>query len=114
MNGINRRSQKIVCVIEMDFLDPGGRLWPGIYPKLDEVYTVADFIDNTGLMRGAGIEADLCDIDVTMGLELMEIPCPTGPTRKLGWPIICFRPADERETDISTLMPAPVRRLEDA
>lgn len=114
MNGINRRSQKVVCVIELDILDPRGVLWPGTYPKLDEVYTVADFIDNTGLMKGFGIVVDPVDLDVTMGLELMEIPCPKGPTRKLGWPIICFRPADERTTDISTLMPAPVRRLEDA
>jgi hypothetical protein len=72
---------------------------------------VADFIDNAGMMVK---DDQVVDLDVTMGLELVEIPCPKGRTRKVGWPIVCFRPADERKTDISTLMPAPVRRLEDA
>jgi hypothetical protein len=94
----------------LEILDPRGVMWRGTYPQLDEVYTVADFIDNAGLMR----EIEGIDLDVTMGLELMEIPCPKGRVRKVGWPIICFRPVDERKTDISTLVPAPVRRLEDA
>ncbi len=108
MNGINRVSQKVVCVHEFEMFDAQGRAYPGPMPIADKIYTVAGFIDNTGLLESIpGSDPD----DLIPGIELMEIPSPKqrGGNRRLGWPLIGFRPALDRKTDISALTEASNR-----
>jgi hypothetical protein len=110
MNGINRRGQKIVCIMEMDIEGPTGIPYDGETPKIDRVYTVADFIDNEGLL------APHAEMNTHAALDLFELPALKlkGQTRRAGWPIICFRPLDERETDISALVGLGIRQTESA
>jgi hypothetical protein len=98
MNPINRRGQKVVCVVEFDLVSTRGGKYGGPGPLLDEVYTVINFIDNTGKFIPDA------DDDLSLGIELLEVPSPISPPGPLGWPIIAFRPADERKTDISDLI----------
>lgn len=114
MNGINRRGQKVVCVMEFEIADPEGNVYRGPQPVLDGVYTVIDFIDN-------GRHAISSDGDVRPGLDLLEVPglrAPRNPVVRFGWPIIGFRPMveDERKTDISELrkIAESIRQPEDA
>lgn len=112
MNGIHRAGQKVVCVREFEITDALGKLYTGPEPLLDQVYTVAGFVDNQGF---ANPVAELTGEDVRYGIELMEVPSPINrnKTHRLGWPIIGFRPAETREhfvevTDmLKAFTPAP-------
>jgi len=113
MNGINRRGQKVVCVAEIELVLLSGRTYPGPMPQVDETYTVVDFA-HSGCVRGIGIEAEA----LAPGIVLREIPSPrsTADHRLFGFPIIAFRPLDERETDIGDLLKlqAPTKQTEPA
>lgn len=104
MNDINRRGQKVVCILEFELISYDGRIYQGPQPVFNEVYTVNDFVDNSGNVVPS------CPVhgDMRPGIELCEIAPPlhrksTGQPIRFGWPILGFRPADERETDISEL-----------
>lgn len=105
MNGINRRGQKVVCVYEIEIETPSGRVYDGPAPKLDDVYTVADFLDTGMILSGGDGEGPGLP-----GIALREIGCIRGrvaATKEyvdLGWPILMFRPLDERKTDISDII----------
>lgn len=104
MNGINRRDQKVVCVMQIDVEDGKGHIFPGPYPEVDKVYTVEDFVDS-GMVRETGE-------DMVPGITLRELASirgrrvGDGERRVMGWPIIAFRPLDERKTDIGDLVRA--------
>lgn len=86
---INRIGQKVVCV------------WPAwahgcgslkCFPLENETYTVTAFARTAG--RDNGLP----------GIHLAELPGFECECKNIGpssWPIIAFRPVDERETDIS-------------
>jgi len=110
MNGINRRGQKVICVLEIELAGAGGFVYPGPYPKENQAYTVADFIDN-----GALLITNNLGPDIAPAVVLVEIPCPQvrrRPGKLIGWLLACFRPAFEGKTDISVFAPAPVREME--
>lgn len=103
MNAINRLGQKVVCIAEIDVVTQSGARYPGPVPVLDEVYTVTGF-GPTGMKA----PPDLPDADI--GIILAEIPTIRGRSscdrtwRNLTWPLVIFRPVDERKTDISDLV----------
>lgn len=112
MNPINRRGQKVVCVIAFEYEICGST--PEVSSlSLGEVYTVDDFLD----LSHALVEARLWP-----GITLVEYPglriklASTGVWEPMGWPLVAFRPVDERETDISDLvrLGTSVRQTEDA
>ena len=88
---INRIGQKVVCV------------WPAHafkaacyaiqqFPVEKEAYTVSAFADTAG--------------HPLPGIHLAELPgfaCACKRVASSSWPLIAFRPADERQTDISAL-----------
>lgn len=106
MNPINRRGQKIACVQEIEYESITGALYAGAYPELDGVYTVKDFVARHKLCVGPP------EMGLVGYIELFEMPSPNAYGTPVGWPIICFRPVDERKTDISVFTRKPV--LEDA
>jgi hypothetical protein len=108
MNGINRRSQKVICIAEFDLIDAAsGRLYSGPTPQINEVYTVDAFVDSGPLVDTDGILTD--GSHDAPGITLVELKSPKtkskyGGRRPLGWPIVGFRPLLERGTDISALV----------
>lgn len=104
MNGIDRIGQKVVCIAHIEIVDRRGRAVSGPYPVVDEVYTVGDFVDSGMICHDDTLERELAP-----GITLLEIATIRGRRIRdgqwieLGWPIICFRPLDERKTDISLL-----------
>lgn len=102
MNGIDRRSQKVVCILEIEFATPRGVAIACPVPSVDGVYTVADFVS---------LEEFFEDPDLHPGITLTDFPTfvatLTGGRRvRGGWPIVAFRPVDERKTDIGELIRA--------
>lgn len=85
---INRTGQKAICV--QDHI-----LWAAFccdipWPLLDEIYTVSGF----------------GEIEGCPGIFLSELPpvsCGCHQLDNAPWPIECFRPVDERATDIGEL-----------
>lgn len=104
MTGINRVGQKVICVVEIEIETPRGEVYLGPLPVLDEVYTVTGFAE-TGMRAAVTMDANL-----DVGITVAEIPTLRGRHRKTGawidlaWPIMLFRPVDERQTDISDLV----------
>lgn len=101
MNPINRRGQKVVCVVDFEFEMGDGSVPKVQLPNIDEVCTVADFVD---------LSFALEDPANWPGITLVEHPVrikrkDTGTWAPMGFPIIAFRPVDERQTDISELLP---------
>jgi hypothetical protein len=103
MNAINRVSQKVVCI--RDLRGMAMRACHNITwgPEENKVYTVAGFEDWDG----------------TPCIHLIEVPglrCECATIVDKPWPISCFRPVDERKTDISQfrelLTPITTRELE--
>lgn len=92
MNGINRRSQKVVCVFTIELLNAStGQVIPlKQRPKEDGIYTVDDFIDNTGLVNPEDAPA-ITLMEITTPIAKM----PDGSRRPFGWPIAAFRPLIE-------------------
>jgi hypothetical protein len=89
MNPINRPGQKVICVQDH-------ALWADFccdipcWPLLDEIYTVSGF----------------GEIEGCPGIYLFELPpvsCTCHHLEAAPWPIDCFRPLDQRQTDISAL-----------
>jgi hypothetical protein len=88
MNAINRRGQKVICVQDH-------ALWANFccdlpWPLLDQIYTVSGF----------------GEIEHHPGIFLLELPpvsCSCHQLSGAPWPIECFRPLDQRATDISAL-----------
>ncbi len=101
MNGINRRGQKVICVASFSIHGLFGEVVPHQTPQPDHVYTVADFID----CIGASVEGQYGRMP---GIDLVEVPVIIlrGTNKPSGWPLVGFRPADERKTDISDLVKA--------
>jgi len=101
MNGINRRGQKVVCIMTLVIEDCAGNLPDLTLPEEGEVYTVADFRDS-----GMVYEHQSIDGEGLPGIDLVEISSIRGTdfeTKEpvvLGWPIVAFEPLDERATDI--------------
>lgn len=103
MNGINRRGQKVICIMELEIEDAAGNypLLP-IRPVPGEQYTVADFLDSGMVLEDQDVDA----AEELPGIVLFEIEPIRGRdivTKQpvvLGWPIIAFKPVDERETSI--------------
>jgi hypothetical protein len=90
MSGIDRIGQRVVCVqdhvVWANFCCDAITRWP----LLDEIYTVAGF----------------AEIDGVPGIFLAELPPVTCECHLLSgapWPLQCFRPLDERKTDIGSL-----------
>ena len=117
MSAINRRSQKVACVIEVEICDMRGNLLPGPCPEMDRIYTVADFVNNGGYLQAPATSG----FDPSIGLDLVELPAARVRTRGgrivvIGWPVGCSRPVDERKTDIGNLIRIgrDVRESEDA
>lgn len=114
MNGINRRGQKVVCVIEVEYETVSGAVCP-FGPTLNEVYTVRNFIDrNKGVIQCI----DLPDFPLDLFIDLVEIESPVvvRTQEPIGWPIAAFRPVQTRETDIGELLKLtkPARQTEPA
>lgn len=103
MSGINRRGQKVVCVIEVEYESAtSGELF-AISPRLGKIYTVRDFVDrNKGVIRCA----DLPDFPLDLFIDLIELESPVVIRTKepIGWPIAAFRPVQTRETDLGDLL----------
>lgn len=105
MHPINRRGQKVVCIMEIDIETPAGEIYTGRTPVLDQVYTVTGF-GETGML--AAVAEPIQGIDV--GVTVAEIPSiqgrhhRTGVWQTLAWPLAMFQPADYRTTDISDLI----------
>jgi hypothetical protein len=86
MNSINRRGQKVICIIDH-------AIWADFccelrWPLQDEIYTVSGF----------------AEIDGCPGIFLHELPpvvCVCHQLDDAPWPLECFRALDERQTDIS-------------
>lgn len=105
MNGINRRGQKVRCIAGFYIETCNGDVLPPacpLTPQVGETYTVDGFL-LTGIVVDRGT--------VTKhgpGIVLREINSPTCDccSNLMGWPIVAFRPLDERKTDISTLVEA--------
>lgn len=88
---INRVGQKVACVWPAETWRAG---CPAIrqYPVYIEVYTVAAFAETAGRPLP--------------GIHLVELPgfqCACKRIAPSAWPLSAFRPADERQTDISAL-----------
>jgi hypothetical protein len=88
MNAINRAGQRVVCVQHPDVWQMFccGLSWP----RLNTVYTVAGF----------------GEIENCPGIYLAELPpvaCSCHRLEAAPWPIECFRPVDQRQTDIGEL-----------
>lgn len=86
MNSINRAGQRVICVQHPDVWQMFccGLPWP----RLDAVYTVSGF----------------GEIEDTPGVYLNEISgvtCQCAGLSNAPWPMECFWPVDERQTDIS-------------
>src|SRR5271165_4501368 len=89
MWGIDRVGQKVQCVQD-EFI------WQFVcwelpcYPRLDAIYTISGF----------------GEIEQTPGVYLAElsgVSCPCLGLNNAPWPIECFRPLDQRATDIGEL-----------
>jgi hypothetical protein len=103
MNGINRRGQKVICIMDLVIEDMAGEVPRLTLPEYGEVYTVEDFRDSRMVFEHQSI-----DDDGLPGIDLVEIASIHGrdPVTKelivLGWPIVAFKPVDERRTSIKT------------
>jgi hypothetical protein len=94
---IDRVGQKVVCVVEFDiFLLDGSRYGP--VPVKDQVYTVAAFGEFPFSFDQARKGMP--------GISLVEVPDIQAPRSgsEAPWPMIAFRPVDERKTDISEIV----------
>jgi hypothetical protein len=96
MNGINRRSQKIVCVDAMwsTYLDNDPKLSGATVPKLHDVVTVDNFMPCPACSHHHF-------------LTLVEHPNPQAGG--IAFRIDCFRPLVDRKTDIGVLVEAGKR-----
>lgn len=110
MNPINRVGQKVECIAgftietcDGDVFGPGAK--PNHTPQVGQTYTVDGFLA-TGHVIDLGILTRHGP-----GIVLREIAAPTCDccSKKMGWPIIAFRPLLDRETDISALVEAGKR-----
>lgn len=101
MNGIDRRSQRVICVCKLTVcLEDGGTLSndPRV-PQKWAVYTVDDFVPAIFVPGFIGPQP---------GITLREVQTPVCCVTEApsGWPIIAFRPVDERKTGIGELVRA--------
>ncbi len=94
MNGINRRGQRVECICTVTGHVGGVEgTFPG-WPKAGQFYIVDDFIHSkTERGRTPGI--------TLLGVKVIRRVEDYSP---VGWPIECFRPVNERKTDISALV----------
>lgn len=104
MSGINRRGQKVVCVVEVEYESQRtGHCYRG-GPRLNEVYTVTDFLGPRPTLRAEQMDVDGVEFIDLLEVRSLYLEIPGQPRIPIGWPVICFRPVDERRTDISDLV----------
>lgn len=107
-NGINRRGQKVECIIGVEVVNHRGK--PLATPQPGKVYTVDDFLLSGKLAHGA---EQISEEATHPGISLIEIPTATCECcgKMLGWPIVCFRPIVHPDTkaDLSAIVDAAAK-----